>query len=184
MSNQTKSKPKKEKVGRKNAYLTKIEPRLFEIKCWARDGLIDKEMFKRLDVSQATFYKYLKQKEEFREALDITKDVADYRVVDSLHDATQGTIKKVKKNIKVRRIEYNEITGKKVREYDEIVQVEDEVYTPPNVRAMETWLFNRRRADWANRQVVEQETKQVGLTPEERAAEIKRLENKMRKGKK
>ena len=38
---------------------------------------------------------------------------------------------------------------------DEVVTVKFKEFYPPQVRAAETWLFNRKRDEWRNRQVVE-----------------------------
>lgn len=69
------------KVGRKDAYLTKIKPRLGEIKEWIeKEGLLNKEICKRLNISHNTFYKYINEKEEFRDVIenaDRSKKIAE-----------------------------------------------------------------------------------------------------------
>lgn len=54
------------KRGRKNAYYTKIQPKLMEIKDWVeKEGLLNQEICKRLGISHNTFYKYVEEYEEF-----------------------------------------------------------------------------------------------------------------------
>ena len=55
-------------AGRKSVYETNIKPRLPEIKEWRKVGGTVENMCEILGVSQATFFKYLKQETEFAEA--------------------------------------------------------------------------------------------------------------------
>lgn len=58
------------KRGRKNAYYTKIQPRLAEIKEWVeKEGLLNNEICKRLGISHNTLYKYLEEYKEFNEII-------------------------------------------------------------------------------------------------------------------
>ena len=47
------------------------------------------------------------------------------------------------KLFKVKRVEYDDQTGKKLREYEEIVQGTEEVYDSPSTTAQQFWLKNR-----------------------------------------
>lgn len=62
--------------------LERIENGLVE--AWARDGLIDEEIAKRLGISRDTFYKYKKEYAVFSEALKKGKEVVDYAVESAL----------------------------------------------------------------------------------------------------
>lgn len=57
-----------EKRGRKSVYDTHIAPRLKDIENWRKVGATVENMCEALDISTATFFKYLKEKEEFADA--------------------------------------------------------------------------------------------------------------------
>lgn len=78
------------KRGRKSKYESCVEPRLYEIKKWARDGCTEAEMCVRLGVSESSFNDYKKQFPEFSESLKEGKAVADYRVEDALYKRAVG----------------------------------------------------------------------------------------------
>lgn len=55
-------------AGRKSVYDTNIKPNLDKIKEWRKVGATVENMCDCLDVSKATFFKYLKEKKEFADA--------------------------------------------------------------------------------------------------------------------
>lgn len=57
------------KMGRKDAYETKIKPRFDEIREWLINGASDENIYHNLGICEATFYKYLKEKTEFTELI-------------------------------------------------------------------------------------------------------------------
>ena len=54
----------------------------------------------------------------------------------------------VQKEIKCKQVEYDPDTGKKLREWEEIVPVTEEVYIEGNLSAMQFWLKNRKPEVW------------------------------------
>ena len=56
------------KRGRKSMYDTHIAPRLNDIREWRKVGATVKNMCDALEVSETTFFKYLKERAEFAEA--------------------------------------------------------------------------------------------------------------------
>lgn len=58
-----------EKRGRKSAYETKIKPRFSEIREWLINGASNENIYRNLDISEPVFYKYLAEKEEFKELI-------------------------------------------------------------------------------------------------------------------
>ena len=52
------------------------------------------------------------------------------------------------KLFKLKRVEYDDQTGKKVREYEEIVTGTEEVYDTPSTTAQQFWLKNRLPRQW------------------------------------
>lgn len=71
-------------------YGSHVQPRLYEISKWARDGCIDEEIAKRLGVALSTFYVYKQRYAEFSEALKKGKAIADYEVEDALFKRATG----------------------------------------------------------------------------------------------
>lgn len=58
-----------EKRGRKSAYETKILPRFNEIREWLINGATNENIAYNLGINMVTFYKYVKEKNEFNELL-------------------------------------------------------------------------------------------------------------------
>lgn len=58
-----------EKRGRKSAYETKIKPRFDEIREWLINGANNENIANNLGINMVTFYKYVKEKNEFNELL-------------------------------------------------------------------------------------------------------------------
>lgn len=58
----------KKKGGRRSKYHTHVEPKLFDVECWARDGLIAEDIAKRLGIAPSTFHSYQNQFPELAES--------------------------------------------------------------------------------------------------------------------
>lgn len=118
---------------------------------WARDGLTDEQIAKNMQISTSTYYDYRKKYVEISEALKKGKDIVDYEVEASLLKKCFGYNAKVKKNMKVKRVEYND-DGYKSNEYEEIIEVYDEVHVPADTTAQIFWLKNRKPEKWREKQ--------------------------------
>lgn len=118
---------------------------------WARDGLTDEQIAKNMQISTSTYYDYRKKYVEISEALKKGKEIIDYEVEDSLLKKCFGYNAKVKKNVKVKRVEYND-DGYKSNEYEEIIEVYDEVHVPADTTAQIFWLKNRKPEKWREKQ--------------------------------
>lgn len=77
-------------AGRKSKYESHVESRLFEIEHWARDGLIEEEICKRLGVGVSTFNEYKLKYLELTEALKKGREISDYEVEDALFKKATG----------------------------------------------------------------------------------------------
>lgn len=119
------------------------------IEGWARDGLIDSQIAHNMDVSYTTFKDYKKKYPSILAALKKSKEIVDYEVENSLLQRCFGYNAKVKKHIKVKKTEYKE--GMKVKEYEEIVEVDDEVHIPADTLAQIYWLKNRQVKKWRDK---------------------------------
>ncbi|MDE6586145.1 MAG: transposase [Clostridia bacterium] len=80
-------------MARPSKYETHVAPRLEEIKDWCRNGATDKEIAKRLGISEDSFYKYKNEFSEFSESLKENKEVVDGKVENALlQNALKGNI--------------------------------------------------------------------------------------------
>ena len=119
------------------------------IEGWARDGLIDSQIAHNMNVSYTTFKEYKKKYPTILAALKKSKEIVDYEVENSLLQRCFGYNAKVKKHLKVKKTEYKE--GMKVKEYEEIVEVDDEVHIPADTLAQIYWLKNRQIKKWRDK---------------------------------
>lgn len=71
----------------KSKYESHVLPNLGLVKMWARNGLTDAEIAKKLDISIDRFYYYKKHFSEFSESLKENKEVADLQVEQALFKA-------------------------------------------------------------------------------------------------
>ena len=132
-------------MARPSKYQTHVEPRLNEIKAWARDGATEEEIAKRLYISIASLYVYKKEYLEFSESLKCA-GAYDDEVVDSLHKNTLGGIVELLKPIKVKKKFFEE--GKLVREEEVVEYHKEEIYVQPDTLAQMYWLNNRQPSKW------------------------------------
>ena len=129
---------------RKSKYERNIAPRLEEIEAWARDGVSEEVMARRLSVAYSTFRKY---KETFpalsavlartREYVDLVEMVGAYK-----KRAMGYTYTETKRIFKVTSTD----DGREVRVLDSIQETERHV--PGDPRAMENWLRIRQPELW------------------------------------
>ena len=124
------------------------EDGLTKIQGWARDGLIEKQIAKNMGVAESTLRNWKNVFPEIAEALRKGKEVVDREVENALFKSALGFMQKVKKPVRIREVEYDPKSGKKIRESEKWVQVEEEVYIPPQVTAQIFWLKNRKPDQW------------------------------------
>ncbi len=83
------------------------------------------------------------------DAAEAAQDAArSRRVEDAIYRRARGYKVAVRKTYKVKRVEYDPDTGKKVCETEELKTGTDEVVVPADVRACAYWLVNRSPARW------------------------------------
>ena len=138
-------------VKMREVYEEKIKPRLKDIALWQEQKLSLRNMAKRLGVSAATLSRYLSKKSVKEQITD------EQKVEQSLYKACTGYTTQVVKHYKVKKIEYDEVTGKKIREEEQLVQALDEVYVPANISAQKFYLVNRLPERWSSRPSAEEE---------------------------
>lgn len=116
---------------------------------WARKGLSDEQIAKNVGISRSTLSEWKRKYPDIADALKKDKEVADVEVENSLYLKCLGQKVSLKKTFKVKNIQYKD--GKKVSEKEELQVGEDEIYIPPDTKAIIFWLTNRARDDWKYR---------------------------------
>ena len=128
---------------------------LLLLEAWARDGLDDGQIAKNCGVNRRTLWEWKKKYPPINHALSRARAVVDVEVENALYKKATGFSVKIKKPQKVHRVKYDPITNKKSEEYDEYIDVEEEQYTPPDVKAQIFWLTNRKPETWKEKQTQE-----------------------------
>ena len=118
-----------------------VEDKLELIEGWARDGLTDEQIYKKLGIGKTTFYKLVKEHTELSEHLKKGKEIIDYEVEKTLLNKALGGIKTIKKQ-KVTK------DGKKI-DYTE------DIYITPDITAIIFWLKNRKPEKWRDKVEIE-----------------------------
>lgn len=115
------------------------EEGLLLIEGWARDGLIDEQIFTNMGIKKTTYYNWKNAYPEFKEALLKGKMVVDRQVENALFKAALG-------------YEFEEVTtfieivdGKQKKKVKKVIK-----HIPPNTTAQIFWLKNRKRKVWTN----------------------------------
>lgn len=122
--------------------------RLKMLAAWARDGLTDRDISEKMGISRSTLNLWKKKFPVISDALKKGKEITDIEVENSLYQRALGYTKKIKKTFKCKRVEYDKSTGKKIKEWEELVEGEDEVHIPADVGAICFWLKNRKPEAW------------------------------------
>jgi len=136
---------------RRNKYDTHVKPRLDEVEAWLRDGLTNKEVAKKLRVSEDSLYTYQKKYPELKELLRKTKEYVDQVEMVGAYKrrATGYTVVTSRKKYHYRR--RFDGTFEKILTDEEV----KEVHVPGDPRAMENWLKHRMKDEWGDIQGVE-----------------------------
>lgn len=124
------------------------EEGLLKITGWARDGLIDKQIAHNMGIGASTLREWKGTFPAVAEALRKGKEVVDREVENALFRSAIGYTQTIRKPVKVRDVEYDPETGRKVREIERWVAVEEEIHVPPQVTAQIFWLKNRKPDQW------------------------------------
>ena len=121
---------------------------LVRIQGWARDGLIYKQIARNMGIAESTLRGWRDRYPQIEEALSQGKDSADREVENALYKSAIGYSLKVQKPVKVKTVDYDPETGKKIRETERWVAVEEEIHVPAQVTAQIFWLKNRKPDAW------------------------------------
>lgn len=123
-----------------------VEPKLVLVEAWARDGLKLEQIAHNLGIADSTLRKYRDTYPALAAALARGREICDVEVENALHRKALGYTAKVLKHYKLKRVEYDPDTGKRVLEVEELKEVYDEVHVPADTEAQKWWLSNRDKA--------------------------------------
>lgn len=124
---------------------------LEDLRLMSAEGLSVTEMAERLSIDEKTFRRWRKKYKEFEEAISLGRGNADFKVVSALYKKATGYNVALSKTFKLKKIDYDPDTGKKVREYEELATGVDETHVPADLRAETFWLKNRRGEYWSDK---------------------------------
>lgn len=164
MATPRKKNPKK--AGRKTAYKQEYNDMAYK---YALLGLTDAEMAKLFGVSEVTFNGWKKRYPTFLKSINSGKDIADAEVVHSLVERAKGFEFTEQVPTKVTEVIYE--NGKRAKSIDKVIVTPVQRVVPPDTRAIQYWLNNRRRRrmpvaedekpdnSWAERHEIDHTTK-------------------------
>lgn len=113
---------------------------LMLLESWARDGYTIDDIATRIGVSNQTFWRWMRQYPEIKQAVKQGRELVDYKVENALLKAALGY---QTKEVRVSTIIRN---GKTIETQKETVTREQ----APNVSACQVWLYNRLPKKWRN----------------------------------
>lgn len=152
----------------------RTEEGLLLLAAWARDGLTDEQIAKKMGICRDTLIEWKKKYSDISDTLKKGKEIVDIQVENALLKKALGcSYKEVTKESK-----FNAETN----EYELIVTKEVTKTVPPDTTAQIFWLKNRRPDLWRDKKDVE-----VGgsldtsstLTDEELEKEISKIKSKL-----
>ena len=117
----------------------------------AEDGYSEEEIALRSGISPSQFKKWIKKYPKFAQAIELGRREADFSVVEAVYKRATGYNVSTSKTHKLKRIDYDPETGKKIREYEELAVGVDEDHIAPDLRAGIFWLKNRQPDRWGEK---------------------------------
>lgn len=116
------------------------EDNLLLLTGWARRGLSDNDIIQLMGVTKSTYSRWYDKYEAIRSALDIGKEIVDFKVENALLKAALGYQTKEVRILTVMR------HGKLVEQQKEVTEKE----VQPQIGAIRMWLLNRQPDWWKN----------------------------------
>jgi len=130
------------------------EDGLLLLAAWARDGLTDDQIAEKIGISRSTLYAWKLQYPDFSDSLKKGKEVVDVEVENALFKKTTGYNVELQKTFKVKIVDYDPETGRKIREREELQTGIDEMHVPADTTAQIYWLKNRCPDKWRDKQEI------------------------------
>lgn len=136
-------------AGRNDAYEEKIVPAFATIKKYLESGMPERDVAEKIGISQATWFKYKSKNDEFRDFIRSCRRKPIMEVENALMLRALGYTRTTQKTARVKFVEYDPKTGKKVREGEQIVPYTVEEDVPADVTAGIFLLTNWTRGEYA-----------------------------------
>ncbi|MBO5969503.1 MAG: helix-turn-helix domain-containing protein [Clostridia bacterium] len=118
---------------------------------WARDGLTDEQIAQKCGISRSTLSEWKNKYPDISDALRRGKEIVDVEVENALYRKCLGYNVPITKHFKLKEIQYDEDTGKKISEVEKLVEVEEQVHIPADTTAQKFWLSNRCPDKWRDK---------------------------------
>lgn len=119
--------------------------------CVLNTGATNEDLAAYFGKNPDTIYSWKNKHPEFAEALRAGKTGADVTVANRLFDRAVGATWVEQQAFKLKEIEYDPSTGRKVREYERVEVVNVVRAAPPDTPAIGLWLKNRRPDLWRDK---------------------------------
>lgn len=146
-------------------YAEWLEPEsLALLTAWAREGLDYAQMATNMGISESTFREWRKKYPALSAAVKHGRAHAIAEIENALHKRAAGYTVPVRKAFKVRIVDYDENTGRRLREHEEIVEAIEEVHVPPDTTAQIFYLTNRKPDEWKRNRAEVIEDAETGET--------------------
>lgn len=110
-----------------------IKDNLDRIEKWVASGLSMKDIAHNLGISERTLYKYKAEDQQFMQTVKKGRQVAVEILENTMFKSATGFTQTMKKYEKVKRCTYKD--GKKLKEWEEVVELEVEEYFKPDITA-------------------------------------------------
>lgn len=123
-----------------------INENLESIRTWALEGCTEKEIAKRLGVSDRTFRRYKEKNEDILSALDNRNINANMNVELTLLKCALGYEYEEEEVVKERITSFDKEGRKIIKEIPKVVKVKKKAL--PNIQAQKYWLNNRKLNNW------------------------------------
>lgn len=129
------------------AYILREEAREV-LEAWGRKGLTRDEIAENIGISRSTLSAWGKKCPDISDAIKNARAYACARVENALFKKAVGYKYTQQKPVKIKKSQYD--NGRKVKEEEEVIMVDETVVVPPDLGAIVFWLTNRLPADWQN----------------------------------
>lgn len=123
-----------------------INESIESIRTWALEGCSEKEIAKRLGISERTFRRYKEKNAEVLTALDTRNIQANMNVELTLLRCALGYDYEEEEVVKERITSFDEEGRKVIKEIPRVIKVKKRAL--PNVQAQKFWLNNRNQNNW------------------------------------
>lgn len=112
-----------------------IEKNLEQIREWTAQGLTLNQIAENLNISRSTLFKYKNEIKDFSDTVKKGREKAVKTLENAMFQAATGYNYVNTVPVKTKHIDYNPETGKKLREWEEVVEVKVIEHVPANATA-------------------------------------------------